>query len=308
MTGFENHAGFTISGSKLQVVDVANHGSQFILENVDEAYFNEPIDFENDKETKISALLQGAYNELLIKKPLSTSSVSFTLPLELFEVIQVPYDNTLLNQDLIEEFRWELSVLFPYLQTKNLVIQYIEIEKNNLIDINTAAVIALPRKYLQLINNFCLQNNLRLKFVDNIHLASDKALAVSNPSYNSGLTMSVYFSNKNLSVIFALGGKPIYFNLIPLSDAGEITNYLLEEISPKGFFKVNKNSIDTAFICGDDLSSPVLQKLQNATGLEFIRFNPFDKIKPNPELFENKCYTEKFNSFSSAAGMAYRIG
>ena len=50
MTGFENHAGFTISGTKLQVVEIINHQNQFFLDNVDEAYFNEPLNFEKDKE------------------------------------------------------------------------------------------------------------------------------------------------------------------------------------------------------------------------------------------------------------------
>ena len=132
MTGFENHAGFNISSSKLQVVEVNYEGEQFKLVNVDEAYFNDPIDLEKDKDTKISALLQGAFDELLIKKSLKATSISFTLPFELFHITQVPYDNTLLYQDMIDQFRWELSVLYPYISTKNLVLQYFEIEKEPL--------------------------------------------------------------------------------------------------------------------------------------------------------------------------------
>src|SRR3989337_2859291 len=131
MTGYENHAGFTLSGSKLQVVEITNQDEQFFLENVDEAYFNEPLNFEKDKETQISALLQGAFNELIIRKALKSNSVSFTLPFELFYTAQLPYDNTLLHQDIIDEFRWELSVLYPFAQVKDLVIQYIEIEKKH---------------------------------------------------------------------------------------------------------------------------------------------------------------------------------
>ena len=138
MTGFENHAGFTITDSKLQVVEVVYNGYQFILENVDEAYFNEQINFEKDKETKISALLQGAFNEIQIKKLLKSTSVSFTLPFDLFYIMQIPYDNTFLHQDLIEEFRWEFSVLYPHIKVDDLVIQYMEIDKNNIYEQNSA--------------------------------------------------------------------------------------------------------------------------------------------------------------------------
>ena len=49
MAGFENHIGFNISSSKLQVVEVNYLGDQFKLVNVDETYFNDQIDFENDR-------------------------------------------------------------------------------------------------------------------------------------------------------------------------------------------------------------------------------------------------------------------
>lgn len=307
MTGFENHAGFTISGTKLQVVEIIYREGKFVLETVDEAYFSEPLNLGKDKETKISALLQGAFNELLIKKPLKSNVASFTLPFELFNIMQVPYDNTLLHQDLIEEFKWELSVLYPYSVNKDLVIQYIEVEKNNIINYNSAIVIGLARKYLQIISRFCAENNLQLKFVDNIHLASERSLTLSNPLLGRGVIMSVYFTTKNLSILFSLNGKPIYFNVIPLNDVGEIPALLLSETSPRESFIMKRDLIEKAFITGEEVSENIIQTLRNTLGIDFIRFNPFGKIKPNPGLFDNKCYSEKFNSFSPATGVAIRL-
>ncbi|HSD63032.1 MAG TPA: hypothetical protein VLB50_04510, partial [Ignavibacteriaceae bacterium] len=101
MTGFENHLGFTISSSKLQVVEIVRKEDEFVLENIDEAFFNDSINLETDKETKISAMLQGALDEIILRNAFQSSTASFSLPLELFKVIQVPYDNTLLHHDLI---------------------------------------------------------------------------------------------------------------------------------------------------------------------------------------------------------------
>ena len=61
MNSLENRAGFNISSSKLQVVEINFESGQFELENVDEAYFNEPLNLENDKETKIASVLQGRF-------------------------------------------------------------------------------------------------------------------------------------------------------------------------------------------------------------------------------------------------------
>lgn len=307
MTGFENHVGFAISGTRLQLVEIIYKNDKYILENIDEAYFDEPLNFETDKSTKISALLQGAFNELLIKKPLKSSFASFTLPFELFYTMQIPYDNTLLHQDLVEEFRWELSVLYPYAAHKDFAVEYIEVEKNNLIGYNSAIVIALVRKYLQLILNFCNNNNLHLKFVDNIHFASERALALSYPLINRGIILSVYFSNKYLSLIFSIDGKPVKLKVIPLTDAGEIPSLLFTETNSNESFKINRSLINSAYITGEDISGSIIQSLNKALDIEFIPFNPFEKIQPEPALFDNKYFSEKFNSFSPAAGIAYRM-
>lgn len=307
MTQFENHLGFTISSSKLQVVEIIQKEDQFVLENVNEAFFNEPINLELDKETKISALLQGAFDEILIKNPLKSSIASFTLPLELFKVVQLPYDNTLLHQDLIEEFRWELSILYPGTNPGDLVIQYIEIDKSSLIEINTAIVIALSRKYIQSIKNFCDRNKLKLKFIDNIHLASERALSAVNPISEKGLILSVFLSGKNMSVLFSSQGKPVYFKILPLNNANDIVKFLTSELDSNQYPNIKRELLESAFICGEEISSSMITALRERLGIPFIHFNPFAKIKPNPGLFENKYFSEKFNSFSPATGIALRL-
>jgi Tfp pilus assembly PilM family ATPase len=307
MTGFENHLGFTISSSKLQVVEVIQKEDQFVLENVDEAFFNEPINLELDKETKVISLLQGAFDEILVKNPPISSTASFSLPPELFKVTQLPYDNTLLHQDLIEEFRWELSLIYPDVNPANLVIQYLEIDKNRFIKINTAIIIALSRIYIQVIKNFCDRNKMKLKFIDNIHLASERALTAMNSASEKGLTLSVFLSGSIMSLIFSYQGKPIYFKVFPLNDATDIVKFLTSELNSNQYPDINRDFLESAFICGVELSSSMINTLREKLDLPFIHFNPFAKIKPNPGLFENKYYSEKFNSFSPAAGVALRL-
>jgi Tfp pilus assembly PilM family ATPase len=221
--------------------------------------------------------------------------------------MQIPFDNSLLHQDLVEEFKWELSVLYPFAAPQDLVIQYVEVDKNNLTDFNTAIVAAMPRKILQLVDSFCKENNLKLKFVDNIHIASERALAASSPIMDKGLALSIYLGNKYLSIIFSLNGKPVRLKIIPLNYAGEIPALIQKEISPSETFRINKNMIDACFITGEGLSSSLVDTLRKNTKLEFIYFNPFEKIKPAPKLFDNKNISDKANSFSSAAGIAFRL-
>ena len=82
----------------------------------------------------------------------------------------------------------------------------------------------------------------------------------------------------------------------------------MDEINNNRYIKVNKSFIENAFIAGEDLSISLAKSLSDATGLNFIFFNPFEKIKPETNLYQNKCYVEKYNSFSPAAGIALRLG
>ena len=315
MTNIENQTGlpsgqvgFTITNSKMQIVEIGYKDEQYFLENIDEVYFDEVINFEKCKDTKISALLQSAFNELIMRKPLSYSTVSFTLPFELFYVMQAPYENSLLHQDLISEFRWEYSVLYPYVNTKDLVIQYFEVEKNSIVSSNSVIAVSIARKYLQIISNFCSENNLKLKFIDNLHLASDRALSLSNSLAAKGLTLSLYISNKTISIIFLLFGRPVYFKVISHKDASELPATLVNEISNNESISLNKSSINAAFITGEEITTSLAATLSSLLDIEFICFNPFENITPNSKLFENQFYSEKYNSFSSAAGIAFRIG
>lgn len=307
MQGFENQVGFNISSSKLQEVEVNFIGDQFRLVNVNEVNFDEEINFEQDSDLKITTVLQNSFNKLQSRKSLKSKFASFTLPFELFHVMQIPYDNSLLSNDLVDEFRWEFSVLYPFIPTKDLVIQYFEIEKNAFNQDSTALVFAIQRRYLEILNSFCNKNNLQLRFVDHLHIAAERSLSVSNAIFYKGLTLSVYLNKNFLSLLIAFSSKPLYFKVIPLNDVSEITDHLLKELSGSSLNKIDRSQIEAAFISGEEIPVSVVTTLKKVLGFDFITFNPFDKIRPIPELYESKFYLERFNSFSAAAGIAFRL-
>jgi len=305
MKNFKNHAGFSISNSKLQVVEINYTNNHFFLKNVDEAFSNELIDFENGKETKIAALLQDAFDELILKNPLDTNFASFTLPQDLFYIAQLPYDHTLLHDDLNEEFKWELSVLFPQVSINELIIQYIEIEKNDFIDYNSVVVVGTKRRYLKIINNFCCRNNLKLIYIDNKSLAAERALNVVTSTKLIGFTLSAFYTSNILSLIFSFERKPMMIKKITVENVSEIPAKIVNEINTK-YKIITPDQIDTAYISGENLSQALIKSIKDITGIDFIKYNPFEKLTPEPEIYNNPFFVEKYNSFSSATGIAMR--
>jgi len=307
MAGFFIHAGLNVSCTKLQVVELLGSPDGVQLDNLNEVVFAEPIDYKSDNETKILTQLQTAFDEFRISKPFKSKRLSFSLPLEMFYIAQLPFESTLLHRDIMEVIRWEFSVMFPFLNPEELILQYLEVEKNMIFTKNTALVYAIERKYLKILNKFCVQNDLNFGYIDNAHLASERALALSDSIIKQGLKLSVYVTEKLLSIILSLDGKTISQKVHKLESQNDIRKFLERELSPTQSKNIMKGLVQAAYINGESATDTLAKKLTEETGIAFISFNPFDKITPNPKILESIFYTQKFNSFSSAAGIAYRI-
>jgi len=225
------HAGLNISNTKLQLVEIFGSHEEVRLDNLNEIVFAEPINFKSDRDVKILSLLQVALDEIRIKKHIKSRTLSFSLPLEMFHITQLPYDNTLLHRDIGEEFKWEYSVMFPHIKDEEIVIQYYEVDKNMIYTKNTALVYGIERKYLRLFNKLCEQNNFNLGHVDNVHLSSERALVLSNSCINNGFSLSIYISKSNLSIILSLDGKPISQKVYPYNNIDDILSIVQNEIS-----------------------------------------------------------------------------
>lgn len=307
MAGYFTHAGINVSGTKLQLVEIVGSPDGVLLDSLNEVIFTEPIDFKSENETKILSQFQTAFDEFRIEKPFKSKKLSFSLPLEMFYIAQLPFENTLLHRDIMEEFKWEFSVMYPFLNPEDLILQYLEVEKNMIFTKNSAVVYAIERKYLKILNKFCVQNDLNLGYIDNAHLASERALALSKSVIKLGLRLSVYVSKKLLSIILSLDGKTISQKVYKLENQDAIHQLIERELSPTRSKNIMKGLVKAAYITGEISTDALAKNLSDKTGITFISFNPFDKLSTTPKIQESSLYSQKFNSFSSAAGIAYRI-
>jgi hypothetical protein len=302
MTGFDTTAGIKVTSSKLQLVELSLKSGVVYVKDLHEVFFNEKIDFQKDKETKISALLQGAYDEILLQRPLQDIYVSISVPLNLSFSLQTSFDESLLYTDLIEEFRWQLSLLYPFVDAKELVIQYYPVGKNEFNSENTAFVTAVPRTLVNIFNEFCRYNNLHLRFIDSSHPASDKALLTNRDLKSEKLVLSLMVEEKILSFIYYTDGEPFLFRSTSFNNASEIPDLVSKEILRNNFNK----QITAAYLTGDELSNSFIERLSSLTNIPFIKFNPFSRLQLDPHVLDNKNYLLKNSSFSPAVGISIR--
>lgn len=305
MPQFETRAGFCISESKLQLVEVAFNGGEFFLQNINEVYFDEPLLMNEEKETKTLSLLQTAFNELILSTPLSTNQASFSLPLNLFKTVQLPFDNSLLYKDLMYEFQWEFSVMFPHINKEDFVLQFYEIEKNFFVNENYAIVVATLRKHLKTILDFCKKNQLRLTFIDNAHFAADRSLSANSALNQDAVVLSLCLAQNILSVEMLFYGKPFYIKWFSIKNVMEIIPSIKSALTSIPSLK--QDQINYAVHVGEDFRPALVSQIEQNLGLTLKPMDPFALMNLDEETVQKNRLAENSNRFSSAAGIAYRI-
>jgi Tfp pilus assembly PilM family ATPase len=306
MSNSESYAGFNLTSSKLQFVEIAVSDNHIELVNIDEVYLNEDINFEKDKISKIGALIQSAYQEILLNTTANPKFSSFCLPLDLFSSAQLPLDRRLSTDEALEDYKFQFSILFPYLDD-DLIIKFYEVDKNQLNKHDSAIVIGLEKKYLELIDNFAKDNELKLLFVDNPHTASNLSLFSSNSILCKGYHINIYIQKKIISYSISFNQQLLKMKVFNYNRIGDIPEILNNEFYNEIFSKIDSESISASFISGDEVSSNLVSLLRKSMNIDFMLFNPFEKLNVRKDLYENKIFLKKYNSFSPALGIALRL-
>lgn len=303
---FENHAGINITSSKIQVVEVDYKDDCFYLENADEEYFSEFINF-GSKETKIISVLQNSFNEILLRKPLNCSSVSFTFPHDFFRIVELPFEETLVREDLIENFKWELSVLYPETKMEEMLVEPVILSPELNLSPNHAIVIAAFKKYIKIIHKFCVRNNLNLKFVDNVHIAANPLSLAEVKGRLDGLNISIFLGEKDYSLMVLSETTPLHFSVNKFNNVSEIMEIIKSDLNKLESKNIKAGNIDKTYVFGDIVSDTFIDQIKKELGLNPVKMNPFAKIKISSDIQDNENIVEKSNTFVSAAGVALRL-
>ena len=305
MNEYQRCAGINITSSRLQFVEIEKKSDDLLIDNLGQTFISPPIKFNEQNETSIQEQLQVAFYELNVRNPIKSKTISFTLPPELFIIIQLPYEPNLNQSEIREEFNWEISQLFPFISVDDLAIKFYELEGNLLPGKKNALVVALNKKYLLQIKSFCLKNNLTPKLVDN---ASITANSFVNYYYNGNksATINLFNSRSSVTFFFNIAAKPAYVKVFQKQEKNYI-NKIIEEISKEKFKDAVDHQFKSAILSGENLEGDLLSEIGRGTGLVFEHLNPFEIIKMKSDFANNEISPDQFSSFISATGIASRF-
>jgi Tfp pilus assembly PilM family ATPase len=306
MNGIQSCAGINITASRLQFVEVEKESNQLVVTNIGHTFISPPINFEDQVEASIQNQLQTAFDEIKIRNPVKSTISSFTLPPELFITIQLPYDANLNQKEIREELHWEISQLFPFVPVDDLAIKFYELENGLLPGKNNALVVALSKKYLLLIKYFCLKNNLTPRLVDNASITANSFMNNYAIAEKESVTVNIFNSRHSITLFINISSKPVYVKVFQKHE-DEMMSRIIDELTQDNFRNVLSRPLRKDVLSGEDISADSLSELQNVTGLEFKKFQPFDLLRFKVGLQNTDISEEHYNTFTSAAGIASRF-
>ncbi len=301
MAVLSNQAGINLTISKLQLIEMSWNENEIILENADEELLAGYID-KNMKEPELVPLIQNAFNRIIQRKPLKAKNVSFTLPTQLFEFVELPIDDLLTKEDLAEHLNWEFSVLFPHKDPSDMLLRYFEIGGCNYQNTRKILTAAIEKKILGSIHKFCVSNNLTLRFVDNVHFAANLLIG---SAYLPENYLSIYSDDDFYTLMIFEKGKPKYFKSFDDRDVNSVIGQI-HEVTQK-YAAAQGVKFTKIFLSGESITDHSVQVVDNHFKLEIHKINPFNNLKTAPHIFKKDLIENKAHSFTAPMGIAARI-
>ncbi|GAB4133693.1 MAG: hypothetical protein Fur0015_06910 [Ignavibacteriales bacterium] len=303
MSIFQGHVGVNLSSAKLEVVGINYAEKRCFVENVDEEYFSEFINF-NDKETKIISILQQAFDNILIRNSFTSTNISFSIPSHLFKIFEIPFESDLHKDDLANHLEWEFGVLFPFLKKEDYLLRHIklneEIRKQKVI-----SIFAIERRIINILNKFAARNNFILKYVDNEHVAANTAIFFNEPTLENAI--SFYIGFHHFTILVTNKNLPVYFRRKTFKSFAEFSTEFDEEFKLMKIKLSEDFVIEKLFLFGDKYPTNIVEIITSKFELDPNYLNPFEQLNAREEIKESKFLINNPATFSSAAGMAFRL-
>ena len=300
---FDNHLGFQLCKDRIRLVEVVYKEDDLYLENIGEQRFEKNVENFSD----LTGILQSVYDEVLEKKQFNSKFVSYTFPSSFFKAFELPYDPSLLKNDLKDHLNWELKKLYPYEFDTEYLIQNIEYADTFINRKNYMGVVALPKPLITALVKFSKANNLSIKYIDHPQTASNVFLKMTVDEFSVAAGMSIYVGSDSLSVMLLSNGIPVFMQQLSFKTKEEIDSNLKKILDNIIENDVDLSQLGYACISGESITDELTGNLSDAFGLQIKAINPFEKIKMNPDSNQFEEFQGNASAFAAPAGLALRL-
>ena len=216
-----------ITGSEILLAKLEKKENKFLIGNILSSSFDVPLDQSTGEIIFLSQL------EEICEEPLKdVKRIRVSFSQQFYKIFSFPFEKSLTARDVKEKIKWEFSNLYPTLDAEKFVYSYFI---SNVAVGGTTYVIAVSKKFIEIIKKFAVRKNIAVDFFEHPAIAAYNASKIAVKDFDAML----YLSNKFATKIINDNGK---LREIKFYEAKE--KFTLEEIENIcGEPDENKNAI-----------------------------------------------------------------
>ncbi len=301
MKSTERHIALILEQSQVTAVEIAQSPKGHTLTAA--GSFNSSINFDDQdmfSQPGASQRERGFAGELqTFFKNIGSGSRTFAFGLnsKMIVVQSIPTDASLSESELEQHSQWELSQYVLVKNTNAFNVSSMVLDSNEELQVNTTAIVAVRKIFLNFLANVCKQLSGNLNIVDVDHFGAENALLFNYPEVASKRVLLVGVDENSFDASVIASGQTKDFITMEWTTENDMAQ-LAEHV--KGV------NVETVFFHGRIVSPALVASLKQLVSIPVEIMDPFKKVSLPRTLRNYHDIETRKQEYAAAVGLALR--
>ena len=301
MKSTERHIALILEQSQVTAVEIAQSPKGHTLTAA--GSFNSSINFDDQdmfSQPGASQRERGFAGELqTFFKNIGSGSRTFAFGLnsKMIVVQSIPTDASLSESELEQHSQWELSQYVLVKNTNAFNVSSMVLDSNEELQVNTTAIVAVRKIFLNFLANVCKQLSGNLNIVDVDHFGAENALLFNYPEVASKRVLLVGVDENSFDASVIASGQTKDFITMEWTTENDMAQ-LAEHV--KGV------NVETVFFHGRIVSPALVTSLKQLVSIPVEIMDPFKKVSLPRTLRNYRDVETRKQEYAAAVGLALR--
>ncbi|MGA7159408.1 MAG: hypothetical protein WBZ48_00275 [Bacteroidota bacterium] len=301
MKATERHIALILEQSQVTAVEIAQSPKGHTLTAA--GSFNSSLNFDDQDVFGQPGALQREHafaqelNTFFKNIGSGSRMFSFGLNSKMIMVQSIPTDASLSQSELEQHAVWELSQYALVKNTNAFNVNSMVLESNEEMQVNTAAIVAVRKIFLNFLANVCKQLNGSLHIVDVDHFGAENAMLFNYPDLVTKRVLLAGVDENSFDASVVANGETRNFLTLEWTtenDMAQLAEYV------KGL------QVELVFFHGRIVSPAMVTGLQELVSVPVEIMDPFRKITLPRTLRDYHEIENRKQEYASAVGLALR--
>ena len=301
MKSTERHIALILEQSQVTAVEIAQSpkgntltaaGSFFSSINFDDQdTFSQPG--ASQREREFAQELQTFFKNI----GSGSRTFAFGLNSKMIVVQSIPTDASLSESELDQHSLWELSQYALVKNTSAFNVSSLVLDSNDEMQVNTTAVVAVRKIFLNFLANVCKHLSGNLNIVDVDHFGAENALLYNYPELTSNRVLLAGVDENSFDASVIANGQTRSFITMEWTtenDMAQLAEYV------KGL------NVEMVFFHGRIVSPALVASLKQLVSIPVEIMQPFKRVSLPRTLKNYRDIENRRQEYASAVGLALR--